>query len=88
MVVSGPAVKAPTPFHRMEAALCEAGRHDIAAHLERNRIDHPKAGCLAVRFPDDIDLIARAAHLAYTGIDTYEFTTWQELARFIRENPA
>jgi len=85
--MSGPAVKAPTPFHRMEAALCEAGRHDIAAHLQRNRINHPKVGPLIARFPDDVDLIARAAHIAYTGVESYGFTTWQGLARFLKGKP-
>lgn len=86
MVVSGPAIKAPTPFHRMEAALCEAGRHDMAAFLQPNRINHPRVGDLVARFPDDIDTIARAAHLALADVDTYAFTTWQALARFIRGN--
>ena len=88
-MISGPAIKATTPFHRMEAALCETGREDIAACLERDRIDDPKIGGIARLFPDDTEVIARAAMLAHSDTFTTEdrswcWRSWQEMAAALR----
>lgn len=85
-MISGPAIKATTPFHRMEAALCEVGREDIAAQMTRWSSGRPKVWDLAIRFPDDIEVIARAGWL----IDKPRrecFTTWQDLAADLRRVP-
>lgn len=82
-MISGPAIKAMTPFHRMEAALCEVGREDLAAELGRWSTDCPKVWDLAMRFPDDIEVIARAGWLTDKARREC-FTTWQDFAADLR----
>jgi len=63
-VISGPAIKATTVFHRMEAALCEVGRSDLAAQMTRWSSGRPNVWSLVNRNPDDLDVIAKAVYLA------------------------
>lgn len=50
------------------AALCEAGRPDLAPMLLPNRAGDPVVGLLGFLSPDDLDVVMKACRLAHEHV--------------------